>query len=104
MTTTIDPAVVQRIAVVIRQAVAEDWIRDLEIGADTSFNDDLEIESIEFVTIAAALQKDFGARVDLMAWLSGRRFEELIELRVGDIAKFVVQTLEQAQGEPWPAS
>jgi acyl carrier protein len=104
MTAASEPAIVERIAAVIREAVAEDWIREFEIGADTSFNDDLELESIEFVTIASALQKDFGARVDLIGWLSKRRFDELIELRVADIAKFVVHTLEQEQEESWPAS
>ena len=97
MTGTIDPAVVERIAGVIREAVAEDWIWEFEIGPETSFNDDLELESIEFVTIASGLQEHFGAQVDLIGWLSARQFDELISLRVGDIASYVARTLGRAE-------
>ena len=31
-------------------------------------------------------------------------FDELIALRVGDIARFIGQTLAPAGGEPWPVS
>jgi acyl carrier protein len=97
MTGTIDPTIVEQIAAVIREAVAEDWIREFEIGPDTSFNDDLELESIEFVAIASGLQQRYGAQVDLIGWLSGRQFDELIRLRVGDIANFVARAVGQAE-------
>lgn len=97
MTDAVDPAIVERIAAVIREAVAEDWIWEFEIGPDTSFNDDLELESIEFVTIASGLQEHFGAQVDLIGWLAARQFDELLGLRVGDIAGFVARALERAE-------
>jgi acyl carrier protein len=89
MSFSVDPAIIRQIGAVIREAVAEDWIQDFEIGADTSFNDDLELESIEFVTIAAGLQRHFGEQVDLIGWLAAKPFDELIALRVGNVAEFV---------------
>jgi acyl carrier protein len=89
MSFTVDPAIIQEISAVIRESVAEDWIQEFQIGADTSFNDDLELESIEFVTIAAGLQRHFGERVDLIGWLATKAFDELIALRVGNVAEFV---------------
>ncbi len=89
MSFTVDPAIIQQIGAVIRESVAEDWIRQFEIDADTSFNDDLELESIEFVSIAAGLQRHFGDEVDLIGWLSTKAFDELIALRVGNVAEFV---------------
>lgn len=89
MSFTGDPAIIQQISAVIRESVAEDWIRQFEIDADTSFNDDLELESIEFVSIAAGLQRHFGDEVDLIGWLSTKAFDELIALRVGNVAEFV---------------
>jgi acyl carrier protein len=89
MNFTVDPALIREISAVIRESVAEDWINDFEISADTSFNDDLELESIEFVTIAAGLQQHFGAQVDLIGWLSTQAFDDLIALRVGNVAEFV---------------
>lgn len=93
MSFTVDPALIREIGAVIRESVAEDWIAHFEISADTSFNDDLELESIEFVTIAAGLQQHFGTQVDLMGWLSTQTFDELIALRVGNVAEFVSSCL-----------
>jgi acyl carrier protein len=73
----------------IRTTIAEDWIADFEIDAATTFNDDLEIESIEFVKIADALQKHYGAEIDIAGWLSGKGIHELIALSVGDLADFI---------------
>jgi acyl carrier protein len=94
MTGSIDPVILAQIVAVIRDAVAEDWIQEFDIGPDTSFNDDLELESIEFVTIASGLQQHFGSDVDLMGWLSTRGFDDLIALRVGHIAEFVAHALK----------
>src|SRR3979411_964461 len=93
MTPNLDPTIVRRIAAVIGEAVAEDWIREFDIGPNTSFNEDLELESIEFVTIAYGLQQPFCAGVDLVGWLSPRGCAELIALRVSHIAEFVACAL-----------
>jgi acyl carrier protein len=85
--------ILQQIIDAIREAIAEDWVQDFDIDRDTSFNDDLEIESIEFVAIAESLQKKFSGRVNLIAWLSERNIDELIALTVGDLADFVESKL-----------
>jgi acyl carrier protein len=98
MSFTVDPAIIRDITAVIREAVAEDWIQEFEIGANTSFNDDLDLESIEFVTIAAGLQQYFGEQIDLIGWLSTKSFDDLITLRVGNIAEFVSNSLVAGGG------
>ena len=82
---------VQQVIAAIREAIAEDWVQDFEIDADTSLNNDLEIESIEFVSIADKLQKMFGAKVDVIGWLSKQNIETLIALTVGDLVNIVEQ-------------
>jgi len=77
-----------QVVAAIREAIAEDWVNDFEIDMDTSFNDDLEIESIEFVAIADLLQKKFGD-LQLIDWLSKRDINELIALTVGDVVVFI---------------
>lgn len=73
----------------IRSTVNEDWIEDFDIGPQTRFNDDLELESIEFVKIADAIQAHFGTQFDIVAWLSGKSIQQLIGLSVGDLTDFV---------------
>jgi acyl carrier protein len=89
-------AIMQQIATVIRQTVAEDWIEQFTIGPDSRFSQDLELESIEMARIIASLQQHFGPGVDLVGWLSGRSFDELVTLRIGDIATYVSDCLAQA--------
>ncbi|MGH8444720.1 MAG: phosphopantetheine-binding protein [Solimonas sp.] len=73
----------------IRSTINEDWIALYDITAETRFNDDLEIESIEFVKIAEAIQHHYGAQIDIVAWLSGKSIQELIGLSVGELAAYV---------------
>lgn len=91
---TVDDALLQEVIAVIRQAVAEDWIEDFDIDADTSFNNDLELESIEFVTIADMLQSHFGAQINFVDWLGTQSLDQIIALTVGDLAAFVSQSLK----------
>lgn len=80
----------------IRSTINEDWIEDFEIAAGTRFNDDLEIESIEFVKIADAIQAHFGTQLDIVGWLSGKSIHELIGLSVGELADFIAGAVTEA--------
>jgi acyl carrier protein len=87
--------ILQQVVAAIREAIAEDWVQDFEIDADTSLNSDLEIESIEFVSIADTLQKMFGAQVNVIGWLSQQDINTLIALTVGDLVNLVEQGLHR---------
>jgi len=82
-------SVLEQIIGVIREAVNEDWIEDFDIEADTSFNDDLELESVEFVEIAEKLQLHFGSRINFIEWLSAMNLDQIISLTVGDLERYV---------------
>lgn len=75
----------------IREAVNEDWIEEFEITADTSFNNDLELESIEFVAIAEKIQQHYGTDINFIEWLGTLSLDEMIALNVGQLAEFVEQ-------------
>jgi acyl carrier protein len=92
-----DDAVLAEIVATIRTTIAEDWIADFENGRETRFNEDLELESIEFVKIADALQSRYGARLDLVGWLTGKTIHELIGLSVGDLADFVAASTANSE-------
>ncbi len=90
------PSIFDVVVGLIKQTVAEDWIEEMEITSDTRFNQDLELESIEFVKVADALNKYFGAQVDMQSWLSGKSIHELIRLSVGDLVEFITTALTEA--------
>ncbi len=55
----------------------------------TSFNADLELESIEFVALAEKLQQRFGERVDFVGWISKKELDQIIALTVGELVEFI---------------
>lgn len=73
----------------IREVIGQEWIADHPITMETEFNKDLELESIEFVALAEHLQERYGSDVDFVGWLSEKEFEEIVELKVGDIVEYI---------------
>jgi acyl carrier protein len=59
------------------------------ITMTTSFNGDLELESIEFVALAEKLQQRYGERVDFVGWISAKELDQLIALTVGELVEFI---------------
>lgn len=59
------------------------------ISTTTSFNGDLELESIEFVALAEKLQQRFGEKVDFVGWISGKELDQIIGLTVGELVGFI---------------
>jgi len=55
----------------------------------TSFNADLELESIEFVALAEKLQQHYGAGVDFVGWISKKELDQIIALTVGELVEFI---------------
>ena len=87
-----DP-ILEEVIDIIRKAVNEDWIQDFDINAETNFNDDLELESIEFVGIAEKLQAHYGKNISFIDWLSTMKLDQIIALTVGDLANFVRENI-----------
>jgi acyl carrier protein len=71
------------------EIIGEDYVLALNIGMDTSFDADLELESIEFVRLAAKLTERYGERVDFVAFLANRKIDQIINLTVGDVVRHV---------------
>jgi acyl carrier protein len=93
-------AILAALITTIRQTINEDWIEDFPITAQTRFHDDLELESIEFIKIADAVQTHFGTRLDITGFLYGKNIQDLITLSVGDIADFIAGALQEPGLQP----
>lgn len=83
------PQILQNLTEILREVVGEAWADEIEIGLDTSFSDDLELESIELVALAEKVQARYGADVDFVGWLSNLELSEIIGLKVRDVVAFV---------------
>ncbi|MGW0883343.1 acyl carrier protein [Streptomyces sp. NPDC002671] len=85
------------VSAMLRTVLAEYGDDDVPIGMSTTFNHDLELESIDLVTLAGLLEERYGKRVNLAEFLAGMEFEEIIELTVGRLVEYVVWSLKTTQ-------
>ncbi|TKA10486.1 acyl carrier protein [Actinacidiphila oryziradicis] len=72
-------------------------LEDVEIGMETRFNRDLELESIDLVTLAGHLEARYGQQVNFAEFLAGMELDEIIELTVGRLVEHVVQCLKATE-------
>ncbi len=86
------PASVDHLLVVselLSFVMGEDFDLDEPITLETSFNADLELESIEFVVLAERLEARYDGAVDFGSWISAKTLDEIIALTVGDLIEFI---------------
>ena len=86
-------AIVETISRLVHEVFGEDVDVDLDITADSSFSEDIELESIEFVALGERLQLTYGERIDLVGWFGELDLDEIIDLTVGELAEFIAACL-----------
>ncbi|PVE11364.1 acyl carrier protein [Streptomyces scopuliridis RB72] len=82
----------------LRELLEEDGLDDAEISRETTFHDDLELESIDLVTLAGVLREHYGDRVNLALFIADLELDEIIALTVGELADYVAASL-RANGQ-----
>ena len=89
-------AVLAELERILTDVIGDDLLLDEPLGMDTSFDADLQLESIEFVALAEKLLETYGEQVDFVAWMAGMELDEIIALTVGNVVDFVVGSLAHA--------
>lgn len=78
-------------------AILFDYGTDIEVTMDTSFHEDLDMESIDLVALAGRLQARYGNAVNFAQFIAGLELEQIIELRVGQLVDFVATSLDSVE-------
>lgn len=91
-----EESVLADVTVMIELVLDEYGLDDVEIGMESSFTHDLELESIDLVTLAGHLDARYGKRVNFAEFVASMDLEEIIELTVGRLVEHVVQCLKAA--------
>lgn len=81
--------IVDEITDMLVSVVGEELLIVGEIGPATTFNDDLALESIEFVALAELLQERYGASVDFLGFLAEKDIDQILAMSVGELAVHV---------------
>jgi acyl carrier protein len=79
----------------ITDVVGQEFYDECEVTLDSTFAEDIELESMEMMEIAERLMLTYEGRVDFVAWFADMELEEIIELTLGQVIDYIVQSLEQ---------
>ncbi|GGM09607.1 MULTISPECIES: acyl carrier protein [Micromonospora] len=78
-------------------AVLGDFATDQAVTMDTTFRDDLGMESIDVVSLAGRLQTRYGDRVNFAHFVAKLDLETVGELRVGQLVEHIAGSLAEAE-------
>jgi acyl carrier protein len=95
--TDTDTGVIADITEILVEVIGDEFLLDVEITPETTFSGDLELESIEFISLAEHLKVRYSGRVDFTAFLAGLGIQEILELSVGRLAALITQACAERE-------
>jgi acyl carrier protein len=94
-----DPdAVLADLTGMLRVLLDEYGLDDVEVTRDSTFHGDLELESIDLVGLSGSLRERYGDRVNFAAFIADLELTQIIELTVGRLVDYVVESLAATEG------
>lgn len=94
LVTTTQPRTADTVLEDIRSMLAEvlgDYeLEPDEIKLDTTFHEDLGLESIDLVTIGGLMSERYGEHVNLAEFLAEKELDDVIGMRIGMLVDFVL--------------
>lgn len=82
-------AILATVSELIDDVIGDEYELGFDITMETSFADDIELESIEFVRLGEKLQVRYGDRVDFVGWFATLDVDQIIGLTVGQLVEFI---------------
>ena len=83
---------------ILVEVIGDDLLLDGPLTMETSFDQDLQLESIEFVALSEKLLETYGEQVDFVSWLAEMELDEIIALTVGQVVAFVAANAQPTSG------
>jgi acyl carrier protein len=84
-----EESILATVAGLIVDVIGDEFLIEAPVTRESSFAEDLELESIEFVALSECLVEHYGEGVDFIAWLSDMEVEEIVGLTVGELVDFI---------------
>ncbi|GAA1576517.1 acyl carrier protein [Streptomyces globosus] len=90
--------ILAELTAMIRQVLEGYEVEEGEVTMRTRFGADLELESIDLVTLAGLLEERYGGAVNFAEFVADLDLEEIIELDVGRLVDHIRRCLKAADG------
>jgi acyl carrier protein len=79
----------------IRDVVGDEFFEESHIELDSTFAEDIELESMEVLQIGENLISTYDDRVDFVDWIADMDLEQIIALTPRKLVEFIVAELEE---------
>ena len=96
MMKTSEDTILEEVVGILVDVIGEDFLLDVEVTSETSFNDDLAVESIEFVALAERLRERYGDKVDFVAFVGEMDLEEIVSMTVGRLVTHIHECISDS--------
>ena len=77
----------------LSEMIGEDVVEEMDITGRTIFSKDLELSSIEIVTLAEKVNSYYGKNLDFSSWLYSLKLNALINLSVDDVVNYISESI-----------
>ncbi|MEU4353414.1 acyl carrier protein [Streptomyces virginiae] len=85
------PDILAEITGMLVEIVGDEYLLAEEVTMKTTFNEDLALESVEFVALAELLHHRYGADVDLMGFLAEKDMDAILAMSVGELVTHIAR-------------
>lgn len=85
--------VLDEIKAALTEVAGDELLLAVDIAPDTRFDDDLALESIEFIALGERLRDRYGDRVDFAGFIASMEIDEIMALTVGRLEAYIVSRL-----------
>jgi len=85
--------ILDEIKAALTEVVGDDVLLAVDITSATRFDQDLALESIEFVALGEQLRERYGDRVDFAGFIANMELDEIMSLTVGGLQAHIVSRL-----------
>ncbi len=89
--------VLTEITAMLAVVLVDFGFEEAEVTMESRFTEDLELESIDLVTLTGQLQERWGDRINFAEFIAGMELDEIIDLTVGRLVRHVVARLTTAE-------
>ncbi|WP_394940522.1 acyl carrier protein [Psychromicrobium sp. YIM B11713] len=91
-----EEAVLAKITRILDEILEEYGLDETEVTRETLFQEDLELESIDLVTLGGKLRESYGDTINFAEFLGALDLDEIINMRVGQLVDYVTGRLAES--------
>jgi acyl carrier protein len=88
-------AILEEVTLMLKEVIGDEWTEETEVSMDTTFTYDLEVESIELISLAEKLQERYGEKVNFPVWLADKELDDIINLTVGNLVEYIASSTDE---------